>query len=118
MKWREEKRLKGLEEKCPFASNTRCGRPWEWWCKGSDYPFILTPFEVKEGTEDLPVRDADRNIKFLPVEYDMKETCISGDPKIYTACPNYIRGMEVREAYKTRNLKSEETNKEVGVNDE
>ena len=115
-KWREERRLKGLTEKCPFASNTRCGRSWEWWCKGSDYPFILTPFEVRAGTEDIPVRDADKNIKFLPVEYDMKESCLSGDPKIYTTCPNYKLGMKSR-AY-DRQFKSKETDKEVGELDE
>jgi hypothetical protein len=111
-RWREEKRLKGLTEKCPFASNTICGRPWEWWCKGSNYPFILTPYEIKEGTENIPVRDADKNIKFIPVEYDMRETCISGDSAIYMTCPHYLIGMEIREEY--RQFKSNETDKKVG----
>lgn len=112
VKWREERRLKGLTEKCPFAQNARCGRPWEWWCKGGNYPFILTPFEVKEGTNDIPVRDADRNIKFLPVEYDINESCLSGDAAVYTECPHYKAGMALREEY--GKLKSKETNKESG----
>ena len=118
IEWREERRLKGLTEKCPFASNTRCGRPWEWWCKGSNYPFKLTPFEVREGTDDIPVRAADRNIKFITLktdtgeDFDLHKTCLSGDPSIYTTCPHYKLGMEVREEW--RKLKSKETNKESG----
>ena len=98
-KWREERRLKGLTEKCPFASNQRCGRLWEWWCKGSNYPFLLTTFEIKEGTHDLPVRDAQGDIKFTYDKEMVDGTCLSGNPEIYMECPNYKLGMEIREEY-------------------
>ena len=94
--WREAKRLAGLKEKCPFATNNRCGRSWEWRCDAV-YPFKLNPYEVREGTDDITVRDADKNIKFLPVDYDIHETCLSGDPEIYTTCPVYKDGVEHRE---------------------
>ena len=106
--WREEKRLQGLTEKCPFATNNRCGRPWEWRCDAV-YPFLLTPFEAKEGKDDIPVRDKDGNIKFLPVDYDIKETCLSGDPSIYTTCPLYQKGVKAREPVES--LKSKENSK-------
>jgi len=104
-KWREEKRLQGLKEKCPFASNTRCGRPWEWWCKGGMYPFLLTTYEIKPGTDDIPVRDRNGGIKFIRGIEDIKETCLSGDPSIYVECPNYKIGEASREY--VRNLKNE-----------
>jgi len=99
MKWQKERRQKGLTEKCPFATNNRCGRPWEWRCDAV-YPFLLTPYEIREGTDDIPVRDAEGNIKFKPVDYDIHETCLSGDPEIYTTCPQYIEGQRIREEYR------------------
>jgi len=96
-KWQEDRRVKGLTEKCPFAQANRCGRPWEWWCKGGNYPFLLTPYEIREGTDDIPVRDENGDIKFLEVDYDIHESCLSGDPEIYTTCPHYKTGMELRE---------------------
>lgn len=110
--WREERRLKGLTEKCRFASNTVCGRPWEWWCKGGSYPFILTPYEVKEGTENIPVRDADKNVKFISLktdegdDFDLHKTCLSGDETIYVECPHYKAGMKLREYYREQKLKT------------
>ena len=107
LKWREEKRLNGLEEKCPFATNNRCGRPWEWRCD-ADIPFLLTPYEVKKGTHDIPARDADKNIKFITLktdtgeDFDLYKTCLSGDPSIYTTCPNYKVGVKIREEYRKR----------------
>ena len=106
VKWREERRLKGLTEHCPFATNNRCGRPWEWRCDAV-YPFLLTPYEIKEGTRDIPVRDEKGEIKFLPVDYDINETCLSGDVEIYEACPLYKNGLVSREGHKK--LKSKET---------
>jgi len=99
-KWREEKRLKGLKEKCPFASNSRCGREWEWWCKGGNYPFLLTTFEVKEGTHDLPVKNSDGSIKFTYDKEIVDSTCLSGDEAIYTECPNYKEALHHREIIK------------------
>ena len=95
--YQENKRAQGLKVKCPFAQNNRCGRPWEWWCKGGYAPFLLTPFEVKTGTEDIPIRDENGVVKFLEVNYDIHESCLTGDADIYTTCPNYKAGMEVRE---------------------
>ena len=95
--YQEEKRVKGRTEKCPFAQNTRCGRPWEWWCKGSNYPFLLTTFEIREGTHDLPVRDENGDIKFTRTAEDIYETCLSGDAEIYMECPAYKDGMAARE---------------------
>jgi len=97
--WREEKRIKGLTEKCPFASNTRCGRPWEWWCKGGDAPFILTTYEVKHEGSDIPARNPDGSIKFIRSAEDIYETCLSGNAEIYTKCPEYIAGVKFREEY-------------------
>lgn len=106
-KWREERRLKGLKEKCPFATNTRCGRPWEWWCKGGEYPFQLTTFEVKIGTHDIPVRDENGDIKFIQSVDDFKDACLSGDEAIYLECPNYKSGVALQEL--VMKLKSEKT---------
>jgi hypothetical protein len=96
-RWQEEKKRKGLNEKCPFANNSRCGRHWEWWCKGSDYPFLLTTFMVKPNTDDIPMRDEYGEIMFTRTVDDIKDTCFSGDIEIYEECPNYKRGMAVRE---------------------
>jgi len=104
--YQEEKRRLGRTEKCPFAQNNRCGRPWEWWCKGSNYPFLLTTYEVREGTDDMPVRDKEGNIAFTYDEKMVNHTCLSGDVEIYEECPNYKLGMELREL--VRNLKNKE----------
>ena len=113
VKWRKERFLKGLTEKCFFARNQRCGRPWEWWCKSTgSYPHLLTPYEIKEGTNDIAARDENGDIKFLKVEYDINETCLSGDKAIYEECPIYKAGMEQREYAKS--LKNEE-NKDIVV---
>jgi len=109
VKWREERRLKGLTVKCPLATNTRCGRPWEWWCKGGNYPFLLTTYEIREGTDDIPVRDSEGVIKFTHDQELISNTCLSGDAGIYTECPNYKVGMALREAAKNKSLKSKES---------
>ena len=95
IEWREEKRIRGMTEKCRFATNTRCGRPWEWWCKGSDYPFLLTTYETKEGKDDIPERNADGSIKFNYDKEMVENACLSGDPSIYEQCPNFKRGVEL-----------------------
>lgn len=51
---------------CPFLTNTRCGYPDQWWCKGHVPPFIIGD---------------DNNV----------ESCKSG---VYVECPNYIMGMK------------------------
>ena len=110
-KWREEKRLQGLKEKCPFATNNVCGRSWSWRCDAV-YPFKLNPYEIREGTDDIPVRDEDRNIKFIPLktdegeDFDLHATCLSGDPEIYMPCPIYKDGVKHREY--VEELKSKE----------
>jgi hypothetical protein len=96
-KWQQEKKNQGLKEKCPFASNTVCSHPWEWWCKGGNYPFLLNPYLTKEGKPRIALRDENNQIQFIPQEYDINETCLSGDGLIYTACPRYKTGMKVRE---------------------
>ena len=96
VKWREERRHKGLTEKCPFATNNRCGRSWEWRCDAV-YPFPLNPYEIREGTDDIPLRDEDGNIKFLKVNYDLYESCLSGDESVYSTCSQYKLGVETRE---------------------
>lgn len=106
MAYQEEKRRKGRSEKCPFAQNNRCGRPWEWWCKGGQAPFLLTLYEVIEGTDDMPVRDADGNIKFTRTTEDIYETCLSGDAAIYMECPAYKDGVALQEY--VRNIKNKE----------
>lgn len=107
VEWREERRIKGLTEKCFFARNTRCGRPWEWWCKGGQTPFLLTTYEIREGTDDIPVRDENGEIRFIKSIDDIKGICLSGDASIYIECPNYKVGMELRELAKT--LKTKKT---------
>ena len=105
VQWREERHKKGLTEKCPFATNNRCGRSWEWRCD-AEYPFALNPYEIREGTADIPVRGEDKNPIFLKVNYDINETCLSGNPKIYTICPHYKAGVLHREY--VRELKKKE----------
>ena len=105
LEWREEKRLNDLDVKCPFAHNTVCGKPWLWMCKGSDYPFILTPFEPVNDVNPLhPKRDENGDIIFTydPEKFtwkDVEETCLSGNREIYMKCPNYILGIQEQERY-------------------
>lgn len=106
IRFQEEKRLKGRTEKCPFASNTVCSHPWEWWCKGGEYPFLLNPYITKEGKPRIALRDENNEIQFIPQEYDINETCLSGDTSIYIACPHYKVGVEMQEL--VRRLNSEE----------
>ena len=105
MAYQEEKRRKGRTEKCPFAQNNRCGRPWEWWCKGGQAPFLLTTFEIIEGTDDMPIR-VDGNIKFTYDEEAVKWACWSGDSAIYMECPAYKAGVAQQEF--VRNIKNKE----------
>lgn len=105
--WREERRLKGLKEKCPFATNNVCGRPWQWRCDAV-YPFLLTPYETKPGKDLIPLRDKDKNIKFTKLktdegeEFDLHKTCLSGDETLYPTCPHYTAGLKEREEYRKR----------------
>ena len=94
---RLQKKQDALAIHCPFASNTRCGRPWEWWCKGGNYPFLLTTFKVREGTDDIPLRDENGEIQFTYDEELLNNTCFSGKTEVYEECPNYKLGVEVRE---------------------
>ena len=98
--FKAERRRKHLETHCPFASNTVCGRPYEWWCKGGQYPFQLTLYETKEGKPRIPKRDEHGEIIFIRSPEDLKETCLSGDREVYMNCPHYIEGMKIREEYK------------------
>lgn len=98
--WRQKRREKSLTEKCPFAYNTVCAKPWLWICKGAVPPFFLT--EVEEDDHGLSVRDAEGSVIFKEgrsIE-DIRGTCLSGDPAIYTECPNYKTGVAFREHVK------------------
>lgn len=115
MEWREQKRLEGLDEKCPFAYNTVCGKPWFWMCKGG-IPFKLTPFEpVNELNPMHPKRDENGDIIFTYDKWqwkDVEEACLSGNPEIYKKCPNYILGMKEHEEYR-RHQEERIKNKEI-----
>lgn len=99
-KWREERKRQSLNEHCPFAHNTVCGKPWLWICKGATPPFFLTEVEVDQ--RGLPIRDSDGAMKFKPMRSieDIKGACLSGDTKIYEECPQYKEGIEFREYVK------------------
>lgn len=92
--WRAARRAKFLENHCPFASNTMCGRPDEWWCKGSTPPFKLYP-------------SYDENGELINTKEVLKESCWTGDEKIYGECPFYKEGTEFREYVK--NIKKPQT---------
>jgi len=98
--FKAERRRKHLENHCPFASNTVCGRPYEWWCKGGQIPFMLTLYETVEGKPRTPKRDKNGEIIYTRSPDDIKDTCLSGDKTIYMKCPHYIAGMKFREDYK------------------
>lgn len=100
VKWREDKRIKSLDEKCPFAFNTVCGKPWLWICKGSTEAWFLT--EVEVDNRDIPIRDSDGNMVFKPGRSvdDIKGACLSGDPAIYEGCLHYKEGIKFRKYVK------------------
>lgn len=100
VKWRKEKRKKSLQDHCPFAQNTVCGKPWLWICKGSITPFFLTDVEMTP--QGSIIRDADMNLIFKPDKSidDIKDTCLSGDEEIYHNCPHYVDGVAYREYVK------------------
>lgn len=99
--FKAERRRKYLEDHCPFASNTVCGRPYEWWCKGGSTPFQLTLYETYDGTpHGTPKRDETGQVLFTRSLEDIAETCLSGDKAVYMKCPHYIDGMLFREDYK------------------
>lgn len=79
---------------CPFASNTICGKPYEWWCKGGLVPFQLTLYDLDD--RGLPRRDAGGGIVYTRSPEDLAETCFSGVKEIYESCPNYQDGLAVR----------------------
>lgn len=83
---------------CPFASNTVCGKPWQWWCKGGRVPFQLTLYDEDE--KGLPKRDENGEIIFTRGIEDIKDTCLTGDPVIYEECPNYKAGVALREEWR------------------
>lgn len=101
--YQEERRLKRLKQQCPYASNTVCGKPWDWWCKGRVPPFELTlPLKDEKG---IIQRDENGEILFERGYEDIKDTCLSGDPEVYEACPYYKQGEEFRETWrKTRGI--------------
>lgn len=100
VQWREERKKKSLNEHCPFAFNTACGKPWLWICKGATPPFFLT--DVETDPQGRTLRDGDGNLVFKPMRRieDIKEACLSGDTAIYEGCPLYKEGVEFREYVK------------------
>lgn len=94
LKYREEKRSKQWKLHCPYASNNVCSRPWLWLCKARGTYFELTI--PKRDERGLPIRDEEGNIVYERSVEDLKDTCLSGNPMIYEACPNY----EIGEAFK------------------
>jgi len=110
--FKAERRRKYLEDHCPFASNTVCGHPEEWWCKGGYVPHKLYPEYLEETRWQRTVRQV---LTFLrlrqPAETfngklvmfttkQLEEACWTGDKEIYGKCPAYIDGMKFREEYK------------------
>ena len=109
--FRDERRRKHLENHCPFASNTVCGHPEEWWCKGGYIPHKLYPAYIEETWWQRHLREA---LTFLhlrqpmetfngkPVMFPKKqleESCWTGDKVIYMECPAYKDGIKSREEY-------------------
>ena len=99
IQWSEEKRARELTEKCPFAVNPRCSRPWEWHCYGGISPYKLTTFESKPGKPEVPARNEDGSIKFTYNVEDVQWACLGGDPEVYTKCPRYIAGVQYKKDY-------------------
>ena len=85
-KWKAERKAKWIAEHCRFASNAICGKPKDWWCKGSSYPFKLYPPEDAEKDEE--------------VRETLKVTCWTGDTEIHEECPHYKAGVALREYVK------------------
>ena len=95
-----ERRLeKKLGKQCKYASNTICGKPWDWWCKGGVPPFELTVPQLDE--KGVPLRDYDGSILFMEGHSydDIKDICLSGDKEIYENCPHYQTGEEFRKIW-------------------
>jgi len=93
--WREERKRRSLNEHCPFAYNTFCGKPWLWVCKGvAPIYFPLTEVEVDH--HNIPLRDEEGKQVFKLGKSidDIKGFCLSGDTEIYENCPNYKSGVE------------------------
>jgi len=106
VKWREERRLRKLNEHCPFASNAVCGKPWLWLCKAHGTYFPLTEVEEEDGR---PMRgDGGYVYKEGKSVENIREACLSGDTAVYEGCPNYKDGVEYRE-YIKRVKKGEKT---------
>ena len=106
--WREERYLKMLAEHCPFASNSYCGQPWLWMCKGHVPPFPLTVVEVDDDGRSL--RDEEGGYVYKPKRglIDIKESCLSGKMEVYEGCPWFKMGVEFREYVKEVKGKKEE----------
>jgi len=82
--FKAERRAKQLNEHCRFASNSVCGKPDEWWCKGGVVPFKLYPVKDEQG-------------ELVYSKEQLKETCWSGDNTIYEECPRHKEGLAFRE---------------------
>ena len=100
--WQKERKRLSLETHCPFASNTVCGKPWLWICKGGTTPFFLTEADEAAGRDGRMRRDENGNIVFKPGKSvdDIKDACLSGKMEVYEGCPRYKEGMEQREYVK------------------
>jgi len=72
--WHIKRRERGVGDPCKYASNTVCGKPDEWWCKGHVPPFRINNDELSP--------------------------CISGDMEIYVSCPHYKMGEAFREEWR------------------
>lgn len=111
-KFKAERRRKHLENHCPFASNTVCGHPEEWWCKGGVVPHKLYPVYLEENWRQRLTRRILTFIKMRPpVETyngkpvmfsrkQLEESCWTGDKAVYMMCPAYVEGTRTREEYK------------------
>jgi hypothetical protein len=84
---------------CKYASNTVCGKPYEWWCKGFP-PFLLTTYEVDE--KGLPKRGENGEILFTRSMKDLQDTCFSGLQAVYEGCPQYQSGEKYLEEWRKR----------------
>ena len=109
--FRAERLRKHLETCCPFASNTVCGHPEEWWCKGGYVPHKLYPVYLEETWLQrlwrktltfLQFRVPAEVFNWKPVVFSKKElenTCWTGDRAVYMECPAYKDGVKSREEY-------------------
>ena len=79
VKYHELRRI--MKEGCPFLSNTQCGKPNSFWCKGHVPPFLIT------NKEDM-------------------EMCLKPE---FKECPNYKMGMDfIEETNRIKSLKTKE----------